>query len=78
MRNITLSFPSELIRKAKLYAAEHDTSVNALVRVLLEEALTRQNRSRDAAERLLALAGQGLISNVDPGSIRREELYERR
>ncbi|HET8926902.1 MAG TPA: DUF6364 family protein [Microbacterium sp.] len=35
-RNITLSLPEELVRKAKLLAAERDTSVSALVAELVE------------------------------------------
>jgi plasmid stability protein len=75
-RNITFHLPADLVRQAKIYAAEHDTSVTALVRELLEQKLGREARIRSAAERLLALAEQGPYSSVDPGSIRREELYE--
>ena len=78
LRNITFSLPAELVRQAKVYAAEHDTTVNALVRELLQEALMRQGRARVAAVRLLALADRGPYFTTDPGSIRREELYERR
>ena len=35
-RNITLSLPEELVRKAKVIAAERDTSVSALVAELVE------------------------------------------
>ena len=77
-RNITLSLPVDLVRQAKVYAAEHDTTINKLVRELLQEALIRQGRARAAADRLLALAEQGPYFTIDPGSIRREELYERR
>jgi len=78
LRNITFSLPAELVRQAKVYAAEHDTTVNALVRELLQEALMRQGRARVAAVRLLALADQGPYFTTDPSSIPREELYERR
>jgi plasmid stability protein len=77
-RNITLSLPTELIRKAKVYAAEHETSVNALVRELLQNALESDSRARTAAERLLALANEGPYFAGDPGSISREEIHERR
>lgn len=77
-RNITLSLPADLIRSAKVYAAEHDTTINALVRELLREALARESRAAAAADRLLALADGGPYFTADPGSIRREELYERR
>lgn len=78
VRNITLSLPVDLVRRAKVYAAENDTTINTLVRELLQEALIREGRARAAANRLLALADQGPYFATDPGSIRREELYERR
>ncbi|HXB73347.1 MAG TPA: hypothetical protein VNY05_34230 [Candidatus Acidoferrales bacterium] len=77
-RNITLSLPSPLIRQAKVYAAEHDTTINTLVRELLQEALSRDDRARSAADRLLAIAHGGPYFTIDPGSISREELHERR
>jgi plasmid stability protein len=76
-RNITLSLPVDLIRKAKIYAAEHDTSVNTLVLDLLQDALSREDRVDRAVARLLELAEAGPYSAVDPGSIRREDLYDR-
>lgn len=36
-RNITLSLPDDLIRRAKVLAAERDTSVSALVAELLQQ-----------------------------------------
>jgi hypothetical protein len=77
-RNLTFSFPADLVREAKVYAAEHDTTINTLVRELLQEKLTREGRARAAADRLLALADRGPYFTTDPGSVRREELYERR
>ncbi len=77
-RNITLNLPSDLIRQAKIYAAEHDTTINTVVRELLEETLSRESRARAAAQRFLEIAERGPLSTVDPGSIRREELHERR
>jgi plasmid stability protein len=76
-RNITFSLPVDLVRQAKVYAAEHDTTINALVRELLREALIREGRARLAADRLLALADRGPYFTTDPASIRREDLYER-
>lgn len=53
--------------------AEHDTTVNRLVRELLQEALSRDSRARAAAERLLAVADRGPYFTADPGAISREE-----
>jgi plasmid stability protein len=77
-RNLTLNLPADLIRKAKIYAAEHDTTINSFVRELLDEALSRKSRARMAADRLLAIADRGPYFSTDPGSIEREELHDRR
>ena len=77
-RNITLNLPTELIRRVKIHAAEHDTTVNGFVRQLLYDALSTQGRTREAAERLLALADQGLCFSADLKSIGRDEIHERR
>ena len=77
MRNITLSLPVELLRRAKVYAAEHETTINTLVRDLLLTALTGQSRSRVAAERFLKIAEVGPNSLIDPRVIKRDELHER-
>jgi plasmid stability protein len=77
-RNITFNLPDDIIRAAKIYAAEHDTTVNAFVRELLNEKLTADGRSRAAANRLLEIAERGPYFATDLASIRREELHERR
>jgi plasmid stability protein len=77
-RNITLSLPDNLIRKAKVYAAQRNSTVNALVRKLLEEALSDDRRTRAAADRLLAIAERGPYFERDPRSVSREEIHERR
>ena len=76
-RNITFSLPAELVRQAKVYAAEHDTTVNAIVRELLREKVSAEARFKAAAHRFLRIAEDGPYSSVDPGSVRREELYDR-
>jgi plasmid stability protein len=77
-RNITFSLPADLVRQAKIYAAQHDTTINSLVRELLQEKLNHDVRVRAAAERLLAIAEGGPYFTMDPASIRREELHDRR
>jgi hypothetical protein len=77
-RNITFSLPAELVRQAKIYAAEHETTVNSLVRELLQDKLHRDGRIQVASQRLLELAERGPYFTVEPSSITREELYERR
>lgn len=43
MKNVTVSLPDEVYRKARLKAAERDTSVSALVRDLLTEIATEES-----------------------------------
>jgi len=76
-RNLTLHLPAELIHKAKVYAAEHDTSINTLVKELLNDAVSGQDRMRRAGALILDFARRGPHSITDPASIRREEIYER-
>ena len=61
-----------------MHAAQRNSTVNALVRKLLEEALSDDRRTRAAADKLLAIAGAGPYFERDPRSVRREEIYERR
>jgi plasmid stability protein len=77
-RNLTLNLPTELIRQAKVYAAEHDTTITGLVRELLQDKLQSSSRTREAAQRFLDLAKKGPLFTIDPGSISREEIHERR
>ena len=76
-RNVTIHLPEELLRTAKIYAAEHGTTVNALVKGILEQKLTANGQSRAAVETLLAIALRGPYFIANPGSVSREELHER-
>jgi hypothetical protein len=76
-RNVTVKLPADLLRQAKMYAAEHDTTVNAVNRQLLEERLAGNTCVKVATQRFLELAELGPYSPIDPASSRREELYER-
>jgi hypothetical protein len=64
--------------KAKVHAAKCNSTVNALVRKLLEEALSDGRRTRAAAGRLLAIAARGPYFDRDPRSIRRAQIHARR
>ena len=77
-RNITISLPADLVRAARIFAAERDTTLNSLLREMLEEKLKKEGRMRAAVDRMLEIAEHGPWSHVDPGSFRREELYDRR
>jgi plasmid stability protein len=76
-KNLTLHLPEDLIRDTKIYAAHHDTTINGVVKELLEEKLAGRDQYGAAMDRLIEAMEQGPYTSVDPGSIRREEIYER-
>lgn len=61
-RNITLSLPDDLVRRAKVLAAQQDTSVSALVADLLRQVTDRVSDydSVWAAEERFMVEGVGL------------------
>jgi plasmid stability protein len=73
---LRFNLPADLIRRAKVYAAEHDTSINTVVRDLLENALSSDDNALAAARRFLAIAERS-HSTIDAGTISREEMHER-
>jgi predicted DNA-binding protein len=76
-KNITLSMPAELVRRAKVLAAQRDMSVSSLVARLLEQ-LVGDVRDYDEAwelERRMMNAGLGL--QVGPITWSRDEVHER-
>jgi hypothetical protein len=76
-RKVTITLPGDLVRAARIFAAERDTTLNALLREMLQDRLNKEGRVRAAIERLLKIAEDGPLTHLDPGSFRRQELYER-
>lgn len=77
-QNITLSLPRELVRKAKLLAVERQTSISALLRELLSDAVAQEDRYVVARSRHLETLCHGTNLGTG-GAIRwsREGLHER-
>jgi hypothetical protein len=82
MKNITLTIDEETLKAARIYAAEHDTTVSALVRQYLAN-LARTRSESSAAER--ARIGEALValSERSPGRLgdwkwNREDIYNER
>lgn len=74
--NITLKLDAELLREARILAAEQDTSISALLAERLEE-IVRQRKSYDRARRrALARLREGLDIHWTPPRSR-DELHER-
>jgi hypothetical protein len=55
-KNLTLVIPEELLRKARVQAVHEGTSVNEIVRNLLEGYVGRPERLSDAVEGLIRIA----------------------
>ncbi|HZI98521.1 MAG TPA: DUF6364 family protein [Actinomycetales bacterium] len=77
VRNITLTLPDDLVRRAKVVAAMRDTSVSALVAEYFE-ALTRQEDDYDLMWREeRRLMEEGLAMRVGEVTWSRADTHER-
>lgn len=75
-RNITLSLPAELVRKARLAAAERDTSVSRLVAELIDALDDDADYQRVWSDEVAYMrSGNGL--RVGDITWTRDELHER-
>ncbi|HEX2257187.1 MAG TPA: DUF6364 family protein [Afifellaceae bacterium] len=76
MKNITLAVDEDVLKAVRRYAAQHETTVNGLVREHLERIAARESRAHDAVERLRQLSEK---SKGEVGEITwtRDDLYER-
>ncbi len=74
--NITLKLDKDLLREARILAAEEGTSISALLAAKLEEAVRKRKDYEQAKKRALAILREGLDLNWErPAS--RDELHER-
>jgi hypothetical protein len=74
--NITLKIDTELLREARILAAEEDTSISALLAARLEE-IVRQRKTYDRArKRALCRLREG-IQMQWTRPLSRDELHER-
>lgn len=49
--NVTLAMPADLVADSRRYAAEHGTTLNALIRSLLDGLRTKRDARKELAER---------------------------
>jgi hypothetical protein len=75
-RNLTLTLPSDLVRRAKIAAAARDTSLSALIAEYLER-LTRDDDYDEVWQRERALMEQGLPMSVGEVTWSRDDVHER-
>ena len=76
MKNITLSIDEKILAAARRYAAEQNSSVNAIVREYLADIARREYRAARARERLGQL-GRESSARIGARKWQRDELHER-
>ena len=82
MKNITLAVDDRALKVARIYAAENDTTVNALVREFLDGLAARSNQtSAEARAKIraeLAELGENTQGRIGEWKWNREDLYAER
>ncbi len=76
VKNITLSADENVLAEVRRYAAERNSSINALVREFLTSIAERQDRARNARTRLRSLSNRSR-ARIGRKSWNRGELHER-
>jgi hypothetical protein len=76
-RNLTLSMAEDLVRRAKVLAAQRDTSLSGLVAQLLEQALGDSRSDDEVAAEELRLMREGAGYRVGDATWSRDSLHER-
>ncbi len=77
-QNVTLSLPKETLRKAKILAAERQTSLSALLTEALEEIVGKSDLYEIARQRQLVLMEKGFEFDLDETvTWNRNDLHER-
>lgn len=77
MRNITLTLPADLVRRAKVVAAARDTSVSALVAEYLRSLSANEDDYADAWRQEQQVMAEGLPMRVGPIKWSRADVHER-
>lgn len=77
MKNITLAVDEKLLDEVRVIAAQRNTTVNALVRLHLEQIARNENRAREAIAELRRMS-ETTEARLGPDyTFDRAELYER-
>ena len=74
--NITLKLDADLLREARILAAEDDTSISAMLAARLEQIVREHKRYERARKRALARLREGMNLHWTPPRSR-DELHER-
>lgn len=76
MRNITLSVDDEVIDRARRYAAQHNSSLNNLVREYLHEIASREDEVAAARKQIREMSRRSK-ARIGNQKWTREDLYAR-
>lgn len=77
-RNVTLSLPDDLLRRAKVLAAQRDTSISRLLTEALTAIVAREEGYTQAQRRHVSLLQRGLnLGTRGRSTWSREALHER-
>ncbi|HOV39673.1 MAG TPA: DUF6364 family protein [Spirochaetales bacterium] len=77
-RNVTVSLPKTILKKAKALALKEDRSLSALIRESLEEKIRKDTGYREAMEAEIRRMEQGFHLGTEENlPCQREELHER-
>jgi len=76
MTNLTLAIDEDLLKQARIRALEQGTSVNALLRMYLEQYVGVRNRRAKALSELRAIS-ERVESGRGDRTWTRDELHER-
>lgn len=77
MKNITLAIDEGILDAARLYAAKNKTTVNALVRLHLEQIARNEDRLKQAVAELRQISGASSARLGADYRFDREATYER-
>ena len=78
--NVTLAMPAELVADSRRYAADHGTTLNALIRELLSELRTKRQGAverKRAADDMVAYLKKHSGHSPEGWKFNREELHVR-
>jgi plasmid stability protein len=78
MKNVTLAIDEDVLREARVYAAKHNTTVNALVREYLSGLVAQEERAAEARRRLVKMSEESKGRLGPDWKWNREEIYEDR
>ena len=76
MKNVTLSIDEEVLSAVRKFAAERNSSVNALVREFLTSIAQREDRAKKARQRIRELS-EDSRARIGSKSWSRDDLHAR-